>query len=172
MDADLIYSSLREQGIDTGGVRSTAGSVTGKSVYYLVQRDGDSLISILAGANASLSEEDIYRNRRYFENGRFCLVQTEVPPDVVLAACRTARACGVTTILKAGFLSLPGSGAFKNMWISWFQTKMRSPCSAQRGRWKRKADFFLKQGVQDSDHHPGSRRLLCENRGMGRILPG
>ena len=65
------------------------------------------MISILAGANASLSEEDIYRNRRYFENGRFCLVQTEVPPDVVLAACRTARACGVTTILKpASCLSL------------------------------------------------------------------
>ena len=140
MDADLIYSSLREQGIDTGGVRSTAGSVTGKA-YIFVQRDGDSLISILAGANASLSEEDIYRNRRYFENGRFCLVQTEVPPDVVLAACRTARACGVTTILKpASCLSL-ASGAFKICGYPGFQTKMRSPCSAQRGRWKKKRTF-------------------------------
>ena len=146
VDADLIYSSLREQGIDTGGVRSTAGSVTGKA-YIFVQRDGDSLISILAGANASLSEEDIYRNRRYFENGRFCLVQTEVPPDAVLAACRTARACGVTTILKpASCLSLaPELLKYVDILVP-NQDEITLLCP--EGTLEEKADFFLKQGVQ------------------------
>ncbi|HJB07195.1 MAG TPA: substrate-binding domain-containing protein [Candidatus Enterocloster faecavium] len=99
VDADLIYSSLHAQGIDTGAVRCCSDNVTGKA-YIFVQKNGDSLISILAGANAALSPEDIQNNRRYFKNGRFCLVQTEIPQTTVLAACRTARSCGVSTILK------------------------------------------------------------------------
>ena len=95
----------------------------------------------------SLSEEDIYRNRRYFENGRFCLVQTEVPPDAVLAACRTARTCGVTTILKpASCLSLaPELLKYVDILVP-NQDEITLLCP--EGTLEEKADFFLKQGVQ------------------------
>ena len=99
MDSDLIYEALEEYSMRSGGVRRCADTSTGKA-YIFVQRDGDSLISVLSGANDQLTLDDIKRNIRHFENSSYCLISTEIPMDVVAAACKQAKECGVSTILK------------------------------------------------------------------------
>ncbi len=99
LDSDLIYSALEKHAIDSAGVRRYADAATGKA-YIFVQQDGDSMISVLSGANNHLTPDDIYRDSRYFEACKYCLIQTEIPMDTVITACRQAKACGAATILK------------------------------------------------------------------------
>ena len=169
MDAELIYSSLRAQGIDTGAVRCSSDNVTGKA-YIFVQRNGDSMISILAGANASLSPDDIQKNRRYFENCRFCLVQTEVPKSTVLAACRTARDCGVTTILKPSTCSVlePEILQYVDILVpNLNEISLLRP----EGTIEEKAGYFLEQGVGTVIVTLGAEGCYVKNRDWEERIP-
>lgn len=99
VESDLIYEAMKTHAIDSSGVHRSVDHATGKA-FVFVQHDGDSMISILAGANDTLTPDDIYRNKRLFENSSFCLIQTEIPMDTVLTACKLAKEHHVTTILK------------------------------------------------------------------------
>ena len=58
------------------------------------------MISILAGANNTLTPEDIQKRKRFFKNTGYCLIQSEIPLDTVAEACRVAHEYGAKTILK------------------------------------------------------------------------
>lgn len=99
VDSDTVYRALNITGVDSIGVKRCSGCKTGQA-YIFVQRDGDSMISILSGANEALLPEDIREADRVFENTAFCLVQTEIPMETVTEVCRTAKKHGAQTILK------------------------------------------------------------------------
>ena len=99
VDSDTVYRALNTAGVDSVGVKRCPGYKTGQA-YIFVQRDGDSMISILSGANNALLPEDIRESERVFENTAFCLVQTEIPMETVLEVCRIAKEHGAQTILK------------------------------------------------------------------------
>lgn len=97
--SDLVYRKLEGWGVDTAGVYRKADEETGKA-YIFVDPDGDSMITVLSGANASLTPDDLAAREDLFEGAQFCLVQTEIPLDAVRAALRTAHRHGAQTILK------------------------------------------------------------------------
>lgn len=99
VDSDLVFQALNAHGIDAIGVKRCSGYRTGQA-YIFVQSDGDSMISIMSGANEALVPQDIREVERIFENAAFCLIQTEIPMDTVMEACRIARKHGAQTILK------------------------------------------------------------------------
>lgn len=99
VDSDTVYRALNITGVDSIGVKRCSGYKTGQA-YIFVQRDGDSMISILSGANDALLPEDIRESDRVFENTAFCLVQTEIPMETVTEVCQTAKKHGAQTILK------------------------------------------------------------------------
>lgn len=99
MDSNLILSSLNDQSIDSSSIRKCADCATGKA-YIFVQPDGNSMISILSGANEALCPEDILHNERAFKNSSHCLIQTEVPQAALIQAGRLAHKYGAKTILK------------------------------------------------------------------------
>lgn len=99
VDSDTVYRALNMAGVDSIGVKRCSGYKTGQA-YIFVQKDGDSMISILSGANEALLPQDIRESERVFENAAFCLVQTEIPMDTVTEACRIAKKHGAQTILK------------------------------------------------------------------------
>lgn len=98
-DADIIYDLVKEYPIDTAGLRRCQGYQTGQS-YIFVQKDGNSMISIMLGANDSMDASCITANERLFSNASYCLVQTEIPLPAVMEACRTAKRYGIRTVLK------------------------------------------------------------------------
>ncbi|MDE6845180.1 MAG: LacI family DNA-binding transcriptional regulator [Lachnospiraceae bacterium] len=99
VDSDQVFQALNAHGIDAIGVKRCSGYRTGQA-YIFVQSDGDSMISIMSGANEALAPQDIREVERIFENAAFCLIQTEIPMDTVMEACRIARKHGAKTILK------------------------------------------------------------------------
>lgn len=99
VDSDLVFRELNAHGIDAIGVKRCSGYRTGQA-YIFVQSDGDSMISIMSGANEALTPQDISEVERIFENAAFCLIQTEIPMETVIEACRIARKHGAQTILK------------------------------------------------------------------------
>lgn len=146
VDSDLIYSALQQESIDSRGVYRFSDSTTGKA-YIFVQKDGDSLISILSGANGSLTPDNILQNSRLFENSRFCLVQTEIPQETVLAACRTARSFGAATILKPSACAALDPELIRQVNIivpNYDEICLLAPGDTLSQR----ADYFLNQGVE------------------------
>ena len=106
-DADYLYKSLSDHKVSTVGIRRTHDCKTGQGIVF-VPHDGDSMVSIMPGANKSLSAQDIADADRLFSNASFCLVNTEVPLSAAHAALAAAKRHGLTTILKpSGVAELP-----------------------------------------------------------------
>ena len=97
--SDLAYRTLEHWGVDTSGVYRKADVETGKA-YIFVDTQGASMITVLSGANAFLSADDLASREQLFEGAQYCLVQTEIPLDAVRAALKTAHRHGAHTILK------------------------------------------------------------------------
>lgn len=98
-DAAIVYSCMEENQVNVQAVKRDFYSETGKA-YIQVQDDGESTITILTGANQNLTPEDILSNEKLFENAGYCLLQTEIPENVVVAAAQLARRHGAKNILK------------------------------------------------------------------------
>ena len=146
IESDLIYEALKEHGIDASGIRRCTETATGKA-FVFVQNDGDSLISILSGANSQLTPEDVKRNSRYFENSHFCLVQTEIPMETVMVTCQLARAHGVATILKPSACSSLHEDLLPYINIL-VPNADEVNALHPSGSLSEKADYFLNHGVE------------------------
>lgn len=146
VESDLIFAALAEQAVDATCVRRSTEAATGKA-YIFVQRDGDSMISILSGANSLLSPEDITRSERLFENSSYCLVQTEIPEDTVLAACRLAREYGAKTILKPSACASLSEELLScvDILVPNFE-EINTLCP--KGDLREQAGYFLKKGIE------------------------
>lgn len=104
-DADIIYASAKNFQIDTLGITRTHGYKTGQA-YIFVQKNGDSMISIMSGANNLVSSEDVLANERLFVNASYCLMQTEIPLPAIEKACEIAHKHNVKTVLKPSAVSV------------------------------------------------------------------
>lgn len=98
-DADFIYDTLKKHQIDTFGITRSSGFKTGQA-YIFVQDDGESMISMMAGANQAVSEKDVEKHERQFVQADYCLMQTEIPFPALIRACELAKKHQVTTVLK------------------------------------------------------------------------
>lgn len=98
-DADHIYRTLTEYSVDTSGIKRCFEKNTGKA-YIFLDSKGNSMISILTGANAIFSPDDILQNEHLFEDTGYCLVQTEIPIETVIQSCKIAKKYNAKTILK------------------------------------------------------------------------
>ena len=98
-DSNIIYTCMEENHVDVQGLKRDARSETGKA-YIHVQKDGESAITVLAGANQSLLPQDLLPYEKLFENAGYCLLQTEIPEISVEAAAGLARKHGAKNILK------------------------------------------------------------------------
>lgn len=107
-DADLLYEYAKGCQVDTIGIKRSKGQKTGQA-YIFVQEDGDSMISIMSGANNSITPEDIDDSERLFTNASYCMMQTEIPMPAIIRAAELAKKHGLTTVLKPSACSfLPG----------------------------------------------------------------
>ncbi|MCI8453091.1 MAG: LacI family DNA-binding transcriptional regulator [Lachnospiraceae bacterium] len=98
-DASVIYACMEENNVNVRAVMRDPYSETGKAFIH-VQDDGESMITILTGANQNLSPKDILSNEKLFENAGYCLLPTEIPDDVIETAAKTAHRYGAKNILK------------------------------------------------------------------------
>lgn len=98
-DADYLYEYIKNYPVDTFGIKRKKGTKTGQA-YIFVQEDGNSMITIMSGANNSITPQDIADNERLFMNAGYCLMQTEVPIETIIKASEVAKKHGLITVLK------------------------------------------------------------------------
>lgn len=98
---DVFSGALRESlstaGVNIAGVASCEGP---SGVAAIAVNDaGENTIVIIAGANASLGQEDLTRLEELLPRSQVLLLQLEVPLESVIAAAQAAQRQGVTVIL-------------------------------------------------------------------------
>ena len=103
-DGYFNNSCLAEHGIDSSGIHRDRSVNTGKA-YIQIQDDGESMITLLTGANATLTAQTIRSNSHLFENCAYCLLQTEIAIEAVEEAVLIAKENNVRTILKPAAVS-------------------------------------------------------------------
>ncbi len=99
MDSAFILDLLNQERISTQGIHRSSHFQTGKAYIY-IERDGESSITILEGANSDVSPEHIQHCEHLFKNAGFCLLSTELPLPTILAAAKLGRRIGARNVVK------------------------------------------------------------------------
>ncbi|MBP0484410.1 ribokinase [Sagittula salina] len=73
---------------------------SGAAFIFVNDTTGENAIIVYAGAAGTISEADVEAQRDVIEGARVFVTQLEQPPEAALAALRTARAAGVTTVFN------------------------------------------------------------------------
>ncbi len=169
-EANLIYRSMSDHAIDVKGIKRDLSSETGKA-YIHVQSDGESTISLLPGANKNLSVKDIQSHTRMFDNTSFCLLQTEVPVDTILAAAQIAQSKGVQTILKPAALKSVSHELMRNISIFIPNDKEADILCPHLESTEEKADYFLSLGAKTVIITLGSHGCYVKNQTLHKLFP-
>lgn len=102
-DSTVIYDTLKKEHVLTHGIRRSSASATGKA-YIHVQKDAESCITVLPGANETLSPEDILSREHLFDGCGYCLISTEIPLNTCMQAAKTAHFHHAKNIVKPATL--------------------------------------------------------------------
>lgn len=142
----VICKTLADHGIETASLISDIRTETGKA-FILVEKGGDSIITVLEGANSSLTPGDITSRSKYFENTGICLLQTEIPIASVREAARIAKFYQATTILKPASIDAMADQDFENIDI-FVPNQKESLRLSKKENVEDAAAYFLSKGVK------------------------
>lgn len=93
-----LLKHLRDQGVETSHVRVSSEKASGLAVVS-VDDKGENSILVVPGANACVSQEDVWASRELIQNADVLLVQLEIPVETVVAAVKIANQRGVKVVL-------------------------------------------------------------------------
>ena len=127
-DAEIIDSAMEKYSLDTSGIKRIPGEQTGKA-YIFVQKNGESIISILSGANHHLTPGDIERSHSLFKR------------------TKTARSYGAKTILKPSARHLLDPEILKYVDILVPNLDEMNEICPRESSLERQADYFLGLGI-------------------------
>jgi len=99
-EGETLRARLCAEGVRTEFVSCCASAPTGLAVITVDDRGGNSIV-VIPGANSLVTGEDVQIALRagWYDA---LLLQFEIPPQTVMAACRLAQAQGVPIVLDAG----------------------------------------------------------------------
>lgn len=89
---------LRFDGVNLDRVKS-ASTATGVALIF-VGGDGENVIAIVAGANATVTAEDAKHAVAAMNRGDILMQQMEIPPEAIEAGLKAAKDKGVVTIVN------------------------------------------------------------------------
>ena len=169
IDSSLVLDKLIEYSVSTVGVYHDIDSASGKAYIHL-QSDGESTITVLAGANSKLTGDEVVSHSNAITNACYCLLNTESPVDAVTEAAKIAREAGVKTILKpAGVNSVPDEliSSIDIFVPNQMEANMLCP---DRVSPEGQAAYFLKKGVGNVIITLGSNGCFLKNEKTERYF--
>ncbi|EOH94503.1 PfkB family carbohydrate kinase [Enterococcus pallens] len=169
-NSNTMFQELKKNGINTEGISRSEDIETGQA-YIFVESSGDSMISILPGANTELSPTTIKENHDLFSNVGFCLVQTEVPIETVEATCLLAKEKGVKTILKpAASKKIPDSLLSKTDYFVPNEDELSAVCP-DFNTIEEKAEHLISKGVNNVIVTLGKQGVFLKNKEKEKYFP-
>ena len=111
---DDMRQSWIKDGISTEGISQIAEQSTGTAMIFIGD-NGENTIGVAAGANATLSPDDLENHYALFSRAQFLLIQLETPAATVAKALQMAKNLGVTTVLNPAPATALGHDVLK--WV-------------------------------------------------------
>lgn len=145
-EADIIYDALHQHTVNTDGLKRSAQFSTGKA-YIFVEPSGESMITILSGANDSLSPADLLQKEYLFADTAYCLISTEIPMPAAETACRLMRKYGGKTILKPSSCNSLSPELLRSVDILVLNAKELSEICPDDRSMEEKAAWLYRQGA-------------------------
>ena len=96
----LLLESLERDGVNVSGVARDEAAPTGTALI-LVDPNGENVITVAAGANASLGAGEVRRALAALDPTGLLVLQLEIPPPIARAAIEGARRKHVRILLNA-----------------------------------------------------------------------
>lgn len=96
----MLLESLERDGVNVSGVARDNEAPTGTALI-LVDPNGENVITVAAGANASLGGDEVRRALAALDPAGLLVLQLEIPPPVARAAIEGARRKHVRILLNA-----------------------------------------------------------------------
>ncbi|MBE6113582.1 MAG: LacI family DNA-binding transcriptional regulator [Erysipelotrichaceae bacterium] len=144
-EGGLVFKTLSDHSIDTHCIIANSTVKTGKA-FIVINRDGESIIAVTEGANSSLSPIDIRDLSKEFDNTGICLLQTEVPIEVVKEAAKIAKQNKAITILKPATIEMMFDEDYQNIDIFVPNRKEAIRLSGKQTI-EEAAEYFLTKGI-------------------------
>lgn len=169
-DSALIFETLEKEQVNTQGLHRDMKAQTGKAYIY-IERDGEGTITLLSGANASLSPEDIQKRQHLFSNAGYCLLSTEIPITTVIEAARLAKQYGAKNIVKPAALKTIPDDLYNNTDIFIPNQKEAAMLCPQCDTLERQAEYFLEKGPSIVIITLGHKGCYLKTREESRYFP-
>lgn len=171
IDSNLIFDQLEKEHVITRGIQRNPNYPTGKAYIY-IEENGESAISILAGANSNLTPECIQRRQHLFKNAGCCLISTELTNETTLEAAKTARKYGVQTFLKPTVIkAIPGKlCSYIDFFIpNQYEASLLSP--PEYITVEDHAEYFFEQGIPNVIITLGSHGCYLKTKDTAKYFP-
>jgi ribokinase len=97
---EAALRNLQTEGVDTTGVAFDDAEPSGVALISVSEASGQNAITIVPGANSTLSPSEVQRARAPIEGAKVLVAQLETPVAASLEAFRLARASGTVTLLN------------------------------------------------------------------------
>lgn len=145
-DSVFIMDTLLQEKISNQGIHRDMHSQTGKA-FIFIEGNGESAITVMAGANANLSPEEVRACQHLFKNAGFCLLSTELPMPTILEAAKIGINFGAKIILKPAALKSIPEQLFQYTDIFIPNRKEAAFLCPSRKSVEEQAEYFFHKGI-------------------------
>ena len=97
--ADFLVNTAKEYGVNVDYIRKVPGS-SGMGVINAVE-DGSVYACIVRGANFEVTKEDVDNALPILKESGVCILQNEIPVEIIVYAIDKAKEAGCTVVLNA-----------------------------------------------------------------------
>lgn len=170
LDSTVNLNTLEKEHVAVYGISYDRNAPSGKAYIYTGE-DGESTITILPGANRSLSPKNITAQCQLFDNARFCLLSTEIPIVTAMEVARTACAAKVDVILKPAVLKSIPEALFPLISIFVPNQKEASVLCPHENTIPAQADYFYQKGIPTVIITLGDKGCYLKDANGGRYFP-
>lgn len=170
-NASLIYSILNENNVNPSGLYKDDTQETGKAYIHL-QPSGESMITILSGANSKLTRKEIVEQEKLFKNAKYCLLSTEIPNDLIISAMKLAKKYDVKTIMKPAACESVNNELLKD--VDFFVPNKKEAellCKTKSSSLEEKAKYFTSLGANNVIITLGHKGAYVYSENYKALLP-
>ncbi len=144
-DSAMIYDTLKKEQVVSQGLRRDPNAITGKA-YIFVEKNAESCITLLPGANQNLTPEDVLSKEHLMEGCGYCLISTEIPEETCIQAARIAQKHHAKTIVKPAALKHLPDALLSHTDIFVPNKNEAALLCSKEATVEKQADFFYENG--------------------------
>lgn len=166
----FVHETLTRSGVKMDGVSFLPDQPTG-TAYISLYPDGRSSVLINPGANTALDTAYVLRHKALLRNTAYCLVQTDIPIDTVLALRELCDEQGIPMVLSPAYVRELPAPLLRGLYMlipSERDARILCPDITDP---EAQAVHLLEQGVQNVIIMSGSSGCLWASRNGIRHYP-